>query len=1211
MTVAGEFDILRSPLEGTNLIEASAGTGKTYTIAALFLRLILEKHLGVDEILVVTFTEAATGEVKDQIRKKLREGIEILTQGSGEDAFLVELMSIQEDARMALDALWGALRAFDRAAIFTIHGFCRKILHEDAFETGSLFDTELVADEEFLKRQVVEDFWRRHLYTASLFFVHYALDSGFSPENLLSLVSSISARPYLRIIPEVEVPNTRAEEEAFQQAFSRVRKTWPSARSQVEDILSDDEGLNRNKYNKVRIPLWIRAMDECMGRGIPHPALFEGFRKFTTSELHRSVKKNGNPVTHPFFDLCEDLQRAQEALIGVFEQRLLGLKISLFREVSFGLSKRKEEKNVQSFDDLLIKVHEALRRKGGPENLAEAVRSKFRAAMIDEFQDTDPIQWGIFRAIFGTEESILMLIGDPKQAIYGFRGADIFAYMEASRSAEKRYTLSRNWRSEPRLIRAVNAVFSGPELPFVYENISFLPALPAEAGARESLLIDGCWDPPFKLWFLSADRVTDSGKPVTKAQARDIIPRAVAGEISRLLNLAANGKASLEGRPLRESDLAVLVRRNTEARLVQESLSALRIPSVLYSTGNLFDTHEAMELERLLMAISEPGDGSLLKAALSTDMMGLRGEDLEMLLEDEDRWEAWLIRFRTYHDLWNERGFIRMFRDMLRREGVQVRLLAFPDGERRNTNIIHLSEALHRISVERGLGMGGLLKWLAAQRDPASQRLQEHELRLESDEKAVKVVTVHKSKGLEYPVVFCPFTWDGSRLRRSKDPVLFHDRTCGMRLTLDLGSEFTEENLALAEEERLAENLRLLYVALTRARNRCYLVWGRFNEAETSAPAYLLHQPQLLGGPSVTDAAPERFEQLGDRDTCRDLKRLSEKCEGVIDLIEMPLEPPPAYSPEAGREIILQCRQFSGKLGAGWRIFSFSSLTSRGIHGEILADRDALDQPVPKDPEAAQVGPAPEPVPLNMSALPRGAKTGSLLHEIFEQVDFTWEDAGLKEDLVVDKLSSYGFERAWKEPICQMIQKVLHVPLKKDTPGFCLSRIPQGQRLNELEFYFPLKSVSPERLGGLFSSYGSSLTYGDISGRIGGLEFSPARGFMKGFIDLIFSFHGRFYLVDWKSNFLGSAVEDYGQDALKQVMEEKFYILQYHIYTLALNQYLRLRVQDYDYEKHFGCVYYIFLRGVDPEKGSDFGIYRDRPAAELVHELRENLIGNP
>ena len=1221
MTTLTNFDLLTSPLEGTNLIEASAGTGKTYAIAGLFLRLLLEKNLLINEILVVTFTVPATEELKDRIRIKLCEAIEAFNGARISDSFLIDLVRRHTDPKTALQSLREALRSFDQAAIFTIHGFCRRILHENAFESGSLFDTELVTDQESLKREIVDDFWRTHFYTASPLFVYYAINNRFNSENLLSLLANRHAQPYIKIIPQVDIPDTSAQEKEFRDVFNKTRTAWQSSRAEVETILTNDEGLNRSKYSKAKIPVWIRCMDDVMSTVGNNPILFHNFTKFTSSDINGAVKNDHVPPSHPFFDLCERLRKKQEELGNIFNRRLIGLKVALFHYVYDELIKRKGEKNIQFFDDLLLKVYRALKQKNG-KALASAIGNKFRAALIDEFQDTDPIQYAIFKKVFGGKQSTLFLIGDPKQAIYSFRGADVFTYMDAARDVKSRFTLGENWRSEPDLISAINTIFSKANHPFVYREIPFQSVTPAANTSPETLIIDNKKESPLHLWFLDANKITKSDKAIAKAQARELISKAVADEISRLIDCGVKNRALIGKRRLSEGDIAVLVRTHNEAHTMQKALAALTIPSVLYTTENLFDSHEALEMERVMAGIREPNNESFLKAALTTDMIGVKGEELDDLLKDEAGWEEWLVKFRYYHDLWSNHGFIQMFRHLIVQEKILTRLMRLPDGERRNTNALHLAEVLHQTSIERSLCMEGLLKWLSEQRNQNTPRLDEHQLRLESDENAVKLVTIHKSKGLEYPVVFCPFGWASSKIKKNNNFFTFHDSLNHMRLTLDLGSPAMDENRVCAEKEELAENLRLLYVALTRARSRCYFVWGRFRDAETSAPAYLFHQQGSWKEENLVRSAVERLTNLSNEDMRAELKILVDTSNGIIRLSEMPIYEGRKYSPFPDKKLALSSRTFSGNIDRQWRISSFTSLVSGQQYGAELADHDAITLPYRHLPERALIeagGPYTyrqkdfeEPVigqePSGIFSFPRGTKAGTCLHDIFEHLDFVQKDTSVIKKLVSNKLIEYGFDLVWQETLYDMIRKVLYVPLEPERSDFTLSHIRSQDRINELGFYFPLESISPKKLHTIFKKYAGFELSKDFPERLERLDFTPVRGFMRGFIDMIFQFQGQFYLVDWKSNLLGSGLEYYDQKGLAKTMKDELYSIQCYIYTVALNQYLRLRLPGYTYETHFGGALYIFLRGVDPARGPEFGIYRERPSGEFIHTLCANLI---
>jgi exodeoxyribonuclease V beta subunit len=1215
------FDLLRSPLTGANLLEASAGTGKTYTIAGLFIRLVLEENIEVHRILVVTFTEAATEELKGRIRSRLAEALAAFEGDPADDPFLTGLVekcgqkgdgstvSTEDCVRRIREALQG----FDEAAIFTIHGFCKRMLHECAFESGSLFDTELVTDQSSLIEEIVKDFWRIHFYDASPLFVDYVL-SKTSPSGLISLVNQTLAHADIRIIPEIDRPDTAAAETAYQEAFEAAAACWEKERTAVKTLLMEDKGLHRTSYSKKSIPDWIETLNAFFSLDHTQTDLCAKFEKFTTSGLNesKSLRKGQTPPSHPFFELCEDLQAKHQARADAFRRYLLALEIELFGYVRQEMKKRKAASNIQSFDDLLNNLRNALRGEGG-EALAERIRERYRAALIDEFQDTDPVQYDIFKTVFHTPGHVLFLIGDPKQAIYGFRGADVFAYMGAKQDPDAAYTLGYNWRSQADLIQAVNAVFEGHPRAFVYEEIPFSPVqAPEDRPDQESLRIDKKTEPPLQVWMVEAENFgqteSERKKALAKGTAVDVILDAVAAEISNLLDLGRRDRATLGDRPVMPGDIAVLVRTNREAGQLRDTLFPLGIPSGIHSTGDIFDTREAGEMERVLAGIAQPRSEAAIRSALATDILGVSGDELDALTQDENAWEEWPARFGDYHHLWNIRGFIRMFRLFLSREAVLERLMALADGERRCTNLLQLGEILHRMDVERKIGMAGLIKWLTEQMNQSDRREEEHPLRLENDENAVKLVTVHKSKGLEYPIVFCPLMWT-TRDPDKGQPALFHDEAADRRVTFDLGSDQFDRHLGFLKKEMLAENLRLLYVALTRARNRCYFVWGRINKAEHSAPAYLFHGSDIDAAADIVSETGDRFSKLTDADVKIALERVRDHAPGCMAVTPLPKANGIPYSPYAEKTPELHPRRFSAHIPRDFRISSFSSLVSGRRLSPELADYDAF----PLKPETAADSGLEPVFPIDRDAetiftFPRGAKAGNCLHKILEEVDFKSPADAAARDVIQRNLRRYGFKEKWTEVVREMVSKVVNTPLTDEKKGPVLSRIPMADRINEMAFYFPLRRISADGLRRVFEAHGGPGFPSTFPKQIGRLDFSPVKGFMKGFIDLIFRYRGRYYLVDWKSNFLGDTVEHYRAEQLSRTIAEAFYLLQYHIYTLALHQYLTLRDPNYRYEDHFGGVFYLFLRGMDPKQGPDYGVFRDRPEKDLVEALRTFLI---
>ena len=1199
------FDLLGSPLKGTHLIEAGAGTGKTYTVTALFLRLIVETGLTVDQILVVTFTEAATEELKQRIRDALNSAADAFMNNGSDDPFLDGLAKKEKKPKQALKRLKGALRAFDQAAVSTIHGFCRRILNENAFESGGLFDTELVTYQDDLKREIAEDFWRLHLYTASPLFVRYALVNGLTPDRLAAGLPNRIALSGLKVIPRPDPPDTAPLETAFEDTFRDVATAWPAGRDALSDILLENDSLNRQRYRRKSAPGWIAGMDRYAASGGGDPALFDGFEKFTLGYLSPSIKKGKPAPEHDFFAVCERHLRARDRLVRAFNAVRMRLTADFMAYAESEFQKRGALQNIQTFDDLLLTVRRALSDARG-NVLSSAVTRQFRAALIDEFQDTDPVQYAIFKETFGFRGRPMFLIGDPKQAIYSFRGADIFAYMTAAKEISERCTLLENWRSSSNYISAINAVFGGRKDPFVFSEIPFHPAIPAPGKNAPRLEIDGRIAPPLELWLMNAETVTGSAAAVKTTRAREMISSAVAKEISRILALAGNNRAMLGDRPLREADIAVLVRTNKEARMIRETLSAAGIPSVIHGTGNLFETREAMELERLLNAVASPEDGRALRAALSTDIIGMGGDALEAMQADPEAWEGWIETFGSCRADWARRGFIPMFRDFVSTHAVLPRLMAFSDGERRCTNLLHLSETLQQTALEQRMGITELVKWLAVRRRPDAPQSEEHLLRLDRDEKAVRVITIHKSKGLEYPVTFCPFSWQGSRLKRG-EAVLFHDDGDGPHLTLDMGSDDLPDHVRAAEREILAENLRLLYVALTRARSRCYLVWGRISGAETSAPAYIFHAPEIKEPQRVVDDVAQRFKGLSDRVVEQEISASPGLTDTAVKIRPMPVGDGLQVRQPARTPVSLECRPFSGRIARDWRISSFSSLVSGIRDADELPDHDGTEFPDEAADGSAAWG-RPPGSSRRIHDFPKGTRAGSFMHDIMEHLDFTAAGDKTAELLVEARLADYGFDRNWKDAVLEMIQKVAGAPLEPADTGLKLSEIPRSDRLVELEFIFPLKRLSPTGLRRIFRDGPGRPDLNNPPLVMERLNFAPAEGFMKGFIDMVFFWRDRYYLVDWKSNRLGDGPEDYGRASMQAAMDIHGYALQYLLYSLALDLYLKQRRPGYDYERHFGGVFYVFMRGADPGMGPDYGIYRDRPSAELIDRLRRELV---
>ena len=1214
-----QLEPLTFPLHGTRLIEASAGTGKTYTIAALYLRLVLghggengfSRALTPPEILVVTFTNAATEELRDRIRTRLTEAAAFF-RGQGEgDEYLTALRGDYPAERWAASArlLDQAAQWMDEAAIHTIHSWCQRMLRQHAFDSGSLFDLTLETGDQDLLEEAARDYWRFHFYPQPAGHLEELMAESrcATPEDLLGRVRPLLNFPLGPVDDPLEILARRRE------VTDEVRRIWAAelddAVRQVRDARAN-KVLNGNKYRAASLEKWIDQLTRWVGGEIPLPDA-QALEKFSRTGLEAGVAKNKTAPEHPAYDALDRLnQRLAE----------LTLDTALFTHAATDIARRFREEKARraqmGFDDLLTRLRDALEQPGN-DRLAQVIGRQFPVALIDEFQDTDPVQYTIFSRVYlGQEEAGLFMIGDPKQAIYAFRGADIHTYLAArDDAAGNRYTLGKNYRSTEAAVRAVNRMFGAaadyPDGAFLFRDRIPFEAVAAR-GREDELVIDGETIPAMTFWQLpQTGPVSKTGEEGYLHQMAE----AAASEIVRLLNGAEEtqcraGFRDPEGEvtPLRPADIAILVRDRQEARAIRQSLYARRVRSVYLSDkDSIFETGEADSLLYLLRACAEPEQERVVKTALATDILDLPFARLDRLNRDELAWESEVERFRTYQRIWQRQGVLPMLRSLLREFGVPARLLSEAGGERTLTNLLHLAELLQEAAARLD-GEQALIRWLAEQfRQPAGGS-DEQILRLESDEELVRVVTIHKSKGLEYPLVFLPFICTFREVNKRNSPVVkYHDDAGRPKLV----HSPEDGDLAAADRERLAEDLRLLYVAVTRARYACWLGVGvmgrRLKKGETSN----LHKSGLGYLLSADNEIPtNRLDEV--------LLALKGDCED-IEIQPLPAAVPAVYQPQVEEAELLPAEEFSGTVPADWWITSYSGiLAGAGMaeHGEGDADQSTIPADPPESAVEDQLreaeaeppeAPVVTPVAGSIHRFPRGPDPGTFLHNLLEWAagegfSVLDHDRARIDERIEAAARRHDWGR-WAKPLADWLQHLLKVPLALPdlSEPMTFSALADADYQPEMEFLFAAHGVNTRALD-------EAVTGAVLPGRVRPqLREAAVNGMLKGFIDLVFCFQGRYFVLDYKSNYLGETDAAYGSDAMAEAMLEHRYDLQYVIYTLALHRLLKARLPDYDYRRDVGGVVYLFLRGVD---GRGQGVYVDKPPAALIQKLDSDFAGS-
>lgn len=1197
---------LSQELKGVWAIEASAGTGKTFTLATLLARLVLEKDMGVGEILAVTFTEAATQELRARVRQRLVLAADVAAEVPVADSPEAALMQALIDQHLAKgeesrDALRRRLRRaaddIDMAAIFTIHGFCARVLREHALESGQGFDPpELLPSDADLRAAIAADLWRAHAVDAdTVDDLHSLWPQG--PDALAADLSPLVREDQLLPEPPDDLPDPGPMLRAAAEQFAEAARTHGDGFRDELLRATESKVLKGGSYKAE----WIHDLFDQLARWCTRADAGTRFHHAKLGNLHRetllkgtSKAGTGHTPDSPLCDAVEAYTAALAEADRMREGRQTALLHRLREDARRRLHRHKRQAGVLTFDDQIDRVAEALDGEHG-DALAARLRGQYRIALVDEFQDTDPRQWKIFNRVFGadSEDPALFLIGDPKQAIYGFRGGDVETYLAARQTAQEAPPLGHNFRSRPFVLQSIEALYAQAQdahvtdpdkiaPPFIDERIAFYPVQPG--GVREDAEYQRNGKPASALTLWRAPEPTETDrqgkpKPYSAGQSRELATRACVAAIHRVLTEARAGRATIKGEPVRPGDIAVLVRKHSEAILIRDALAAVGIPAVAAGRQSLFATPEARELHTLLQALVHGADDRRLRAALATVLVGEDAHAIAAL----DAEGATLQHKQLEALAWRERlqrgGPLALVGELCAQHA--PRLLGLMDGERRLTNYLQLAEHLQE-AQRTALGLHGLLDWLARAIAEADDNDEAQLLRLESDARRVQIVTLHKSKGLEYPLVFLPYVGIGGKPRPHGGRVVVHgDGGRVLHWKLQEETSGWKEACEAWRHSQRAEDARLLYVGLTRTRDALWLATGHFY-AGTQSPLC-----QMVSNP----------EQLAAR---------------VPDAIAIDDAPPPRDLPWLGAELaedVPPARTAKRPLASDWWVYSFTQL-ARADGGHDTAS--AATQPAPGGRDEPHVDP--DAASIELSDTDRkfsGARFGVVLHEVFENADFSaWQGWRPGDDApegehkkITDALGKGGYAAEDMEEGIAVITPMIGHTLTATLPeGTALAAVPEDHRRAEIEFQFSLALTRVDALLALLHRHGL------LTSRQGFGARRRLEGLMTGLIDLTYLHDGRWHVLDYKSNRLPG----YGPAELEEAMAHSEYGLQALIYTLALHRWLRFRLGDgYDYARDFGGARYVFCRGVDATSGEGQGIHAWRFEPELVHALDKLFAGEP
>jgi exodeoxyribonuclease V beta subunit len=1126
--ITQNFNAQTVPLIQTNLIEASAGTGKTYSIAILVLRLIVEESISIQKILMVTFTKAAVAELEERIRKFIRLAQKVSKGESIADETIKNILSQatqKQGETQVAQLLEHAVLFLDETSVLTIHSFCQQTLNQFAFETNQLFGVELMSDLSSIILSETNQFWRKHITNIPIDLLDLLMKNGLSREAIMSIVGNhLGGMKYLAYAKNPQTEITAQDFDDFTQQLSKIEKEIDLKKDSLFQYLKDNyqtlyDACERNRYASASISPVLNDLETAI-------------HVINEKKATVYVKKIFSEEFLIGLDELEELLNEQKTIASQILTKFYCFALS---EIIAGVTYYKSRYNQITYDDLINNLHQALCLRDNPK-LVACLQEKYQAVFIDEFQDTDKKQYEIFNQAFA-DNTILFYIGDPKQSIYAWRKADIFTYFDAKSDVENRYSMNQNYRSSADYINAMNHFFK-PTLDFntfyfegKEQQIDYINVESPATGNTGYLSINDEKAAPIGIYQSS--------------NKGDIYQQVVVQIVKLLSENASIINTKGESRKIVPQDIGVLVRSKAAGQDIKRMLAIHNIPAITINDGKVLQTEEAKFVLYLLEAIFEISTAAIHKALLSPFTLFTQEEILK--LNDE----LIIGLFRNYKNSWETMGIYSALNQFIKDFDVQNNLLNIKtNGERIITNLLQLSELLHKTQNAKNLTALELISWLKRGIEGMEISGDEYEQRIENDEEAIKIVTIHASKGLEYNIVFAP------TLDLKDEPFhslwSFRDPTDKDYFFAE-SSILSDEQKALVKEQNEQENRRLVYVAITRAVYKCYIFKNTWRSNSNTSISKFIDKLKADANPLVEFAENE-------------------------DL----LNPNYKYNTQLIDKKIGDSAPVNFNLNQqNWRKLSYSFLR---------ASHDVSAKPRSQNYEDEYGS-------FIFSQLKKGAKTGNMLHYIFENIHFN--DSAKWGNVIDQTLNQFlpQQKEEYQPFLNQMLTEVLNADIAIGDDSFKLADVNPYQCIHEFEFDFDVNPFYPQSL--------ASLSTDEV--QIDVKNFPEMEGLMNGKIDLFFEHKGKYYVLDWKSNYLGDQLTDYSPEQLNIAMNENNYHLQYLIYSLAVKKYLESRIENFNYKFQFGGVIYLYIRGMRANK--NFGVFATKPTWKTLASLNHKLEG--
>jgi len=1252
MSIVNEFDVLTAPLSGVHLVEANAGTGKTWNIEALVVRLLIDKRLEPSQVLVVTFTDAAAQELRERILKRINEVFEVLTASKyeGEDHFLNNLSTKYRLNPAVLEHLEYCKSTFDEASIYTIHSFCKQVLTDFRFESGLESELQIMPDSRMIQQEVIKDEWRslNHRFSqdpesnladilsgkVSLSQLENSFDTYSANSGLKLDLDPVSLLAHAKASVKSRWSAVDPSQWTYEyiDALKEAIHTWENQKDEIRQQWYDVQ-YNQWQYDYSRYgTVWEKTLELFLST--PFVKVNETHILKYTSQFHtQAVLHRDNSAPRPdhlFFELIDFLYHAKAVLENLI------LRESCERMKRSYLQKRQQQQ-ILVFDDLLAFTERALDPTQHGENakvLAEALRVKYPVALIDEFQDTDQTQYSIFRRLYvdhNQENLLLYMIGDPKQSIYLFRGADLKTYFKARKDAKSTYTLSRNFRSTQALVDGINAVFGGKN-SFLDDELTY--HLSSAKKQTSSLSVPHESDAPLR--FVDIKARNDNKVPRELAVMKWVvssIARLLVGEVNETTIL---DPSSGSPRPIHPGDIAILVSAHYQSRQIKRLLYEAGIPAVESGDASVFASEEAGYLNLLLDVILDPRRVRKMRALLTSPLLGLNNEQILAAERDEFEWSRFVDTFRIGEQFISQKGILAGLRYVYDRLDIEKNLVKRAGGERSLTNLRHLGELLHREEESQRRSLAGLASWLLVQRNDANAvKSDERSMRLESDDERVHIMTMHSSKGLQFTIVYAPFLWSQAWGKKSELFYALDPESAKYERIYDPDNHVqSEKGKYQSRIESLQDRIRLLYVTLTRAEQRCYVPFSSAKDFQTS-PLYSVLASRLqkdgtstheLGLSLVASKSSQmNIPEDWNHNTLVEhvLLELAKEHANCIHYERYTEYEKTIYYVKKSQEELISVREFQlvneHRLFPGRLVSSYSSLQRKyGQDSTFDAVQRDEHTELPDDPlDKFEIAPGISNVSAEQKAImnfPKGAHTGNFWHELLETVDF--DDPSNWNQIVKETGMKYGITNISDvETLARLIRNTVESPIGKH-PTFSslnphlshlkLAGLRRSQTLREMEFLYP---YSVSELHSLIDELFDGFPYSENISGLANIKKQDTVNLLTGLVDLVFESNGMYFILDYKSNHLGDSFKSYAHSEIELDIRINGYMIQYHLYTAALIKYLSKQIRDFSYERHFGGVFYLYWRGLNSIDTN--GVFFDKPSWEMIAPFTGNLSVDP